>query len=51
MIILVASIYDFRGPVVDWAMKKITNIKSKIPQDIQEKIASYIKGLKEWGWF
>lgn len=41
MILLLCSIYEYRGSVVDLAIKKAINIKPSIPQDVQEKIACY----------
>ena len=41
MILLLSSIYSFKGPAVDWAMEKIINIKASLPKNIQSHLTFY----------
>jgi hypothetical protein len=42
MILLLSSIYDFKGPCIDWAIAKASHQKQEIPSDVMEKILSYM---------
>ncbi len=44
MILLLASIYGFKGDATDWAVDRVKrmNIESEIPKDLREKMSLYI---------